>query len=86
VHASILARVQRKAEYVAPTESIAAIAVDPSDNIFLDAAVEATADCLAIGDSHLLKFKSFRGIPSTCRSSKAALPYFGNGRVELDVV
>lgn len=52
-----------KAEFVAPGESIAVIEADPSDNMFLEAALEAKADCIVSGDSHLLELKTFRGIP-----------------------
>jgi putative PIN family toxin of toxin-antitoxin system len=35
---------------------------DPNDNMFLEAAVEGTADCIVSGDKHLLRMKVFRGI------------------------
>ena len=60
---TILAHVQRKAETVTPTESIDAVAVDPSDNKFLETAAAAKVDCIVSGDNHLLNLRSFRGIP-----------------------
>jgi len=53
----------RKAEFVAPTENVTVIDADPSDNRFLEAALEGKADCVVSGDSHLLELKTFRGIP-----------------------
>jgi len=51
-----------KAEFVMPTETIAAIPSDPTDNKFLEAAVEGKAIYIVSGDSHLLELKTFRGI------------------------
>lgn len=59
----LMGRVQRKAEFVTPTESIHAIESDPSDNMFLEAAMEGRAVYVVSGDSHLLELKSYRGIP-----------------------
>lgn len=42
-----------KAEFVAPNEKITIIQSDPSDNKFLEAAIEGKADCIISGDSHL---------------------------------
>ncbi len=53
----------RKAEFVAPTETVTIIKADPTDNKFLEAALEGKADCIVSGDSHLLELKTFRGIP-----------------------
>ena len=36
---------------------------DPSDNIFLDCALEGKANCIVSGDIHLLKLKIFENIP-----------------------
>lgn len=52
-----------KAEFVTPLEPVAAIQADPSDDKFLEAALEGKADYLVSGDAHLLKLKTFRGIP-----------------------
>jgi len=59
----ILARVQRKAHFVAPTESVQAVEADPADNKFLEAAIAGQAIYVVSGDSHLLKLKTFRRIP-----------------------
>lgn len=40
--------------------------VDPDDNIFLELAVAAKADCIISGDPHLLALNPFRGIPILC--------------------
>ncbi len=52
-----------KAEFVTPSEVVTAVKADPSDNKFLEAALEGEADCLVSGDNHLLALKFFRGIP-----------------------
>jgi predicted nucleic acid-binding protein len=59
---TVIARVERKAEFVSPTESVHAVEADPSDNKFLEAALAGQAVCVVSGDSHLLQLKSFRGI------------------------
>lgn len=48
---------------VDPKEKINAIKDDPSDNMFLEAAVEGKADFIVSRDNDLLKLKEFRGIP-----------------------
>jgi putative PIN family toxin of toxin-antitoxin system len=48
---------------VTPTESINAVAADPSDNRVLECAVAADAEVILSGDKHLLALGSFRGIP-----------------------
>lgn len=58
-----IARVQRKAQFVSPTEVITAVVADPSDNKFLEAAFAGKADCIVSGDRHLLDLQTFRGIP-----------------------
>lgn len=52
----------KTAEFVTPLETITAVKADPSDDKFLDAALEGRADCIVSGDEHLLALKSFRGI------------------------
>ena len=59
---SVTMRVQRKAKFVTPNESIDAIKSDPSDNKFLEAALEGKAIYVVSGDSHLLELTSFRKI------------------------
>lgn len=51
-----------RAEFVIPTESVNVITDDPSDNKFIEAAIEGEAKLIVSGDSDLLKLKSFRGI------------------------
>jgi putative PIN family toxin of toxin-antitoxin system len=51
-----------KAEFVTPTKSVHAVEADPTDNKFLEAALEGKAIYVVSGDSHLLDLKSFRGI------------------------
>jgi len=50
------------AEFVAPQEDITAVADDPDDDKFLEAAVAGDVDYLVSGDGHLLSLDSFRGI------------------------
>jgi putative PIN family toxin of toxin-antitoxin system len=39
------------------------IAADPTDNIFLECAVEGCADYIVSGDKHLLDLTAYKGIP-----------------------
>jgi len=59
---ALVTRLQRKAEFVMPAEPIDVIEADPSDNMFLEAAVAGEAIYVVSGDSHLLELKSYRGI------------------------
>jgi hypothetical protein len=53
----------RVAILVCPRQKISVIKKDPADNMFLECAVEAKANCLISGDKrHLLPLKSFRGV------------------------
>ncbi len=47
---------------VNPTIHFDIIKDDPTDNIFIDCAVEAGANFIISGDSHLLSLKTFQGI------------------------
>ncbi len=47
---------------VQPTETIMAIAHDPSDNKFIECAVTGEAEYIISGDDHLLTLKQYRGI------------------------
>ena len=47
---------------VFPSERVEIIREDPSDNMFLECAMEARADYIISGDRHLRKLKSFHGI------------------------
>ena len=48
---------------VHPTEDVAVISEDPSDNHVLACAIAAGANTIVSGDKHLLSLKTFRGIP-----------------------
>lgn len=50
------------AELVEPQQRIDAVADDPDDNAILECAVEAGAEYIISGDSHLRNLKSFRSI------------------------
>jgi hypothetical protein len=60
---TVLGRVERKAEKVAPADSVDAVPADPSDSKFIEVAIEGRVDYLVSGDGHLLDLKSFRAIP-----------------------
>ncbi|MBI4671782.1 MAG: putative toxin-antitoxin system toxin component, PIN family [Chloroflexi bacterium] len=60
---AILGYVQRKIEFVAPTEQIAVIEDDPKDDMFLACAAAVQTDYIVSGDQHLLALGNFRGIP-----------------------
>jgi len=49
-------------EVVKPDETANAIAEDPKDNKFLDAAVAGKAQYIVSGDRHLLNLKKFKGV------------------------
>ncbi len=53
----------RSAEFVTPEERILAVAADPGDNKFLEAALAGTVDFIVSGDKHLLDLKEFHSIP-----------------------
>ncbi|MFH1174802.1 MAG: putative toxin-antitoxin system toxin component, PIN family [archaeon] len=50
------------ATLVEPAQKVNVITDDPSDNIFLECAKAANADCIISQDQHLLKLKVFEGI------------------------
>ncbi|MDE2322798.1 MAG: putative toxin-antitoxin system toxin component, PIN family [candidate division NC10 bacterium] len=45
-----------------PSRRLHVIRDDPSDNMFIECAVETSADYLISGDQHLKRLKSFQGI------------------------
>lgn len=59
----ILRLIEDKAIKVIPSEHFTVVHQDPSDNEFLDVAVEGNADFIVSGDQHLLILKRFHGIP-----------------------
>lgn len=42
---------------------VKAVQKDPSDNMYLECALEGEADLIVSGDGHLLDLETFRGIP-----------------------
>ena len=61
--ATIVNRVYRKAEFVAPEEKILVILADTTDNKFIEAAIEGKTDYIVSGDKHLLDLKAYKSIP-----------------------
>ncbi len=59
----ILEEIEGKAFKVIPSRRFAAVPEDPSDEEFLDVAVEARVEAVVSGDRHLLALEGFRGIP-----------------------
>ena len=63
------ALIRDEATLVDPSQSFEVIADDPDDDLFLEIAVEADAECIVSGDPHLTDLGQFRGIdivtPST---------------------
>ncbi|MBS1263074.1 MAG: hypothetical protein MAG715_00242 [Methanonatronarchaeales archaeon] len=53
--------VEYYATFVNPTEEVREIRDDPSDNVFLEAAVAGNASYVVSGDRHLLELGRFRG-------------------------
>jgi len=47
---------------VVPSRRVQVVRDDPSDNMFLECAIEARADFLISGDRHLRSLRSFQGI------------------------
>jgi putative PIN family toxin of toxin-antitoxin system len=58
-----LGRIRQHALWFSPTQVIEAIQKDPSDNKFLECAIEAHCDFILSGDKHLLHLEIFQGIP-----------------------
>lgn len=54
--------IRESAISIAPTRKIEAIKEDPSDNKFLECAIEARADYIVTGDKHLKGLDEFEGI------------------------
>lgn len=60
--ATIVNRVYRKAEFVAPEAEILVVLADTSDNKFIEAAITGKADYIVSGDKHLLELKEYESI------------------------
>ena len=56
----LISILEQKAIIVEPKESVQVIEDDPTDNIFLECAIEAKAEFLISGDKHLLALGEFR--------------------------
>lgn len=54
---------QEEGLLVTPQETIHAITVDVSDNLYLEMAVAGDAHCIVSGDKHLLHLQEYQGIP-----------------------
>lgn len=59
---SILKIIESRSVRVIPSNRFEVILEDPSDNEFLDVAVEGKADCIISGDGHLLSLNTFKDI------------------------
>ena len=59
----ILVDIRRHAHWVYVKTKINVIREDPTDNVFLECAIEGNADYIISGDRHLLSLKNFQGIP-----------------------
>jgi putative PIN family toxin of toxin-antitoxin system len=55
--------VRSYATLVAPRHKLTVIAADPTDDIFLECAIEGKADYIVSGDKHLIDLKVYEGIP-----------------------
>jgi uncharacterized protein len=60
--AQVVADFRSFAVLVEPGDPIAVIPDDPSDNMFLEAAVAGSCDYVVSGDPHLLRLGEYRGI------------------------
>ena len=59
---AILELVQQTFHLVSPKEKLAVVPEDPDDNVMVEAALAAAADCITSGDQHLLRLGVFRTI------------------------
>ena len=53
----------KNVEFVTPLHTVVAVEADPSDNKFLETALEGNAMCVVSGDNHLLDLQSIQDIP-----------------------
>lgn len=58
----IVSDVRCSAQFVDVTSSLHVVTEDPTDNRFLECALDGEADYIVSGDRHLLSVGSFRGI------------------------
>lgn len=59
----VLFDIKRHAHWIFVKTKVKVIKEDPTDNIFLECAIEGNADYIISGDRHLLSLKNFQGIP-----------------------
>jgi len=55
--------IERTAWKIEPKAGVDAVRADPTDNRVIECALECRADLMVSGDKHLLKLKSYVGIP-----------------------
>ena len=58
----ILTELMAIADFLNPSETLTVVLEDPEDNRILECAVEAKANYIISGDSHLLKLSRYRNI------------------------
>jgi len=61
--AAAVAQVARVGDVVRPTDPVAEIAEDPSDNRVLEACAAGAAESIVSGDRHLLRLGTWQGVP-----------------------
>lgn len=59
---SFIRNLRSHAEFVETSTKISVIVADPTDNIFLECAIDGRADYIISGDSHLLNLREHAGI------------------------
>ncbi len=68
-------KLKSMAVFVKPNEAVEFVKDDPSDNQVLECALAANVDFIVSGDDHLLKLRSFHGMPIV--RTKTALEKIG---------
>jgi putative PIN family toxin of toxin-antitoxin system len=58
----IMAQIFQQAEFVTPDTPVDMIKADPSDNKFIEAAIQGQAAYIVSGDNHLLELQSYEGV------------------------
>jgi len=59
---SFIKNLRSHAEFVETSTKVSVIVADPTDNIFLECAIDGRADYIISGDSHLLNLGEYTGI------------------------
>lgn len=60
---AVVSQVATIGEVVVPVENVSEVREDPADDRVLEASLAAGADAIVSGDRHLLRLKSWHGIP-----------------------